>query len=110
MLSSRLLSRVDTRDRDAAFLLAVLMYVLFSALDVMTTIAGLARGLREHSALGASVYTQFGTPGLWVAKGAVVGLIVAVLAVMPRRAAVWVGTAFAVWTALAVIGNLHALR
>jgi hypothetical protein len=38
-----------------------------------------------------------------------VSLIVAVLVVMPRRVAVWVGTALAVWTALVVIGNLHAL-
>jgi hypothetical protein len=110
MLSSRLLSQVETRDRDAAFLFAILMYVLFSALDVMTTVVALREGLRERSALGASLYVQYGAAGLWVAKAAVVALIVAVLAMMPRRVAVWVGTAFAVWTALAVIGNLHTLR
>ena len=110
MLSNRLLSRVATRDRDAAFLFAIVSYVLFSALDVMTTIVALGQGLRERSSLGASLYMQYGSEGLWVAKGAVVALIVAVLAVMPRRVAVWVGTAFAFWTALAVVGNLHALR
>jgi len=110
MLGNRLLSRVDTRDRDAAFVFAILSYVLFSVLDVMTTLAALAQGLRERSRLGASLYMQYGSAGLWVAKGAVVGLIVAVLVVMPRRVAVWVGTVFAVWTAVAVIGNLHALR
>jgi hypothetical protein len=110
MLSNRLLSRVDTRDRDAAFAFAILSYVLFSVLDVMTTLVALAQGLREHSTLGASLYAQYGAAGLWVAKGAAVGLIVAVLVVMPRRVAVWVGTAFAIWTALAVVGNLHALR
>jgi hypothetical protein len=110
VFSNRLLSRVATRDRDAAFLFVIVSYVLFSALDVMTTIVALGQGLRERSSLGASVYMQYGSAGLWVAKAAVVGLIVAVLAVMPRRVAVWVGTAFAVWTALAVIGNLHALR
>jgi Domain of unknown function (DUF5658) len=110
MLSKRLLSRVDTRDRDAAFVFAILSYVLFSVLDVMTTLVALAQGLRERNGLGASLYMQYGSAGLWVAKGAVVTFIVAVLAVMPRRAAVWVGTAFAFWTALVVIGNLHALR
>jgi len=110
MLSNRLLSRVDTRDRDAAFAFAILSYVLFSVLDVMTTVVALDQGLRERSALGASLYMQYGAAGLWAAKAAVVGLIVAVLAVMPRRVAVWVGTAFAVVTAMAVIGNLHALR
>lgn len=110
MRGSRLLSQVDTRDRDAAFLFAILSYVLFSMLDVMTTVVALGQGLRERSALGASLYMQYGATGLWVAKAAVVGLIVAVLVVMPRRVAVWAGTAFAVWTALAVIGNLQALR
>jgi Mg2+/Co2+ transporter CorB len=110
MLRSRLLSRVDTRDRDAAFALAILSYALFSVLDVMTTIVALGRGLHERSALGASLYMQYGAAGLWVAKAALVGVIVAVLAVMPRRVAVWVGTVFAVWTALAVVGNLHALH
>jgi hypothetical protein len=110
MLSNRLLSRVEARDRDVAFLFAILSYVLFSALDVMTTVVALGQGLRERSSLGASLYVQYGSAGLWAGKAAVVGLIVAVLAVMPRRVAVWVGTAFAAWTALAVIGNLHALR
>jgi hypothetical protein len=110
MLSNRLLSRVDTRDCDAAFFFAILSYVLFSGLDVMTTVVALGQGLRERSTLGASLYFQYGAAGLWVAKGAVVGFIVVVLAVMPRRVAVWVGTAFAACTAIAVIGNLHALH
>jgi hypothetical protein len=110
MLSSRLLSPVDARDRDAAFLFAILSYVLFSILDVMTTVAALRQGWHEHSALGASLYLHYGATGLWVAKAAVVGLIVAVLSVMPRRVAVWVGTAFAALTAIAVVENLHALR
>jgi hypothetical protein len=110
MLSNRLLARVDTRDRDAAFLFAILSYVLFSVLDVMTTVVALRQGLHEHNGLAASLYEQYGSAGLWAAKGAVVALIVVVLAMMPRRVAVWVGTAFAVWTALAVVGNLHALR
>ena len=87
-----------------------LLHVLFSVLDVMTTVVALRQGLHERSTLGASLYMQYGAAGLWVAKAAVVVLIVAVLAVMPERVAVWSGTAFAVWTALAVIGNLHALR
>lgn len=109
MVRSRLLARVDTRDCDAAFVFAIISYALFSVLDVMTTIAALGRGLHERNALGASLYLQYGAAGLWVAKMTVVGLIVTVLALMPRRIAVWVGTAFAAWTALAVVGNLHAL-
>jgi hypothetical protein len=109
MMRGRLLSRVDTRDRDAAFVFAILSYALFSVLDVMTTIAALGHGLHERNALGASLYIQYGAAGLWVAKLVVVGLIVAVLALMPRRIAVWAGTALAVWTALVVVGNLHAL-
>ena len=101
---------MDTRDRDAAFYFAILTYVLFSALDVMTTVAALHAGLRERNALGASLYVQYGPLGLWAAKGVVVAVIVGVLALMPRRVAVWVGTGFALWTALAVVGNLHALR
>lgn len=108
-MRGRLLARVDIRDRDAAFYFAVLTYALFSALDVMTTVAALGAGLRERNTLGASLYSQYGPVGLWAAKGVVVAVIIAVLAFMPRRVAVWVGTGFAAWTALAVVGNLHAL-
>ena len=110
MLTRRLLSRVGTRDRNAAFCFAILAYVEFSVLDVMTTIDALGQGAREHNPLGAALYMEFGAAGLWAVKSFVVGLIVAVLALMPRRVAVWVGTAFAVGAALAVLGNLHALR
>jgi Domain of unknown function (DUF5658) len=109
MVRSRLLSRVDSRDRNAAFYFAILTYALFSVLDVMTTVSALGDGLRERNAFGASLYEAYGAAGLWVAKGIVVSLIVGVLMVMPRRVAVWVGTALAVSTALVVIGNLQAL-
>lgn len=109
MVRSRLLSRVDSRDRDAALYFAILTYGLFSVLDVITTVSALGDGLRERNAFGASLYDAYGAAGLWAAKGIVVSLIVGVLVVMPRRVAVWVGTAFAVWAALAVVGNLHAL-
>jgi Domain of unknown function (DUF5658) len=106
MVRSRLLSRV----RDTALYCAILTYALFSVLDVVTTLSALGEGLRERNAFGASLYDAYGAAGLWAAKGIVVSLIVAVLVVMPRRVAVWVGTGLAVWTALVVIGNLHALR
>lgn len=108
-MRARLLARVDTRDRDAAFCFAILAYALFSALDVMTTVVALHDGLRERNAFGASLYVHYGPLGLWAAKGVVVAVIIVVLALMPRRVAVWVGTGFAMWTALAVVGNLHAL-
>jgi len=106
---SRLLSPVDSRDRDAALYFAILTYALFSALDVMTTVSALGDGLRERNPFGASLYYAYGAAGLWAAKGIVVSLIVAVLMAMPRRVAVWVGTGLAAWTAIVVIGNLHAL-
>jgi Domain of unknown function (DUF5658) len=109
MVRSRLLSRVDSRDRDAAFYFAILTYALFSILDVMTTVSALSVGLRERNVFGASLYDAYGAAGLWAAKGIVVSLIVGVLVAMPRRVAVWVGTGFAAWTAIAVVGNLHAL-
>ena len=108
-MRSRLLSRVDSRDRNAAFYFAIVTYALFSVLDVMTTVRALGDGLHERNAFGASLYDTYGAAGLWAAKGIVVSLIVAMLVAMPRRVAVWVGTALAVWTALVVIGNLHAL-
>ena len=108
-MRSRLLSRVDARDRDTAFYFAILSYALFSILDVTTTVSALGAGLRERNAIGASLYDAYGAAGLWAVKGAVVSLIIGVLVVMPRRVAVWVGTGFAAWTALAVIGNLRAL-
>ena len=109
MVRGRLLARADSRDRDAAFYFAVLTYALFSVLDVMTTVSALGEGLRERNAFGASLYDAYGAAGLWAVKGIVVSLIVGVLLAMPRRIAVWVGTAFAASAALAVIGNLHAL-
>jgi hypothetical protein len=80
----------------------------------VTTTTALPQGGREGNPLAASLYTQFGPTGLLTFKVLVVALIIGVLVFIPRRVmsqrvAVWVATAFVVVTAVAVIGNVHAL-
>lgn len=107
-------SEVSTRDRKAVFHLVIISYALFSVLDWMTTTTALSLGGRERNPIAASLYVQYGSPGLLLFKALVVAAIVAVLVLIPRRimsqrVAVWVATAFVVITALAVLGNVHAL-
>lgn len=109
MLRSRLLSRVPQRDLNAAFVFAAASYMLFSALDVMSTVSALQGGLRERNVFGASVYASYGSAGLWALKAVVVAAIVAVLVLIPRRIAVWVATALTLMTAVAVVSNLQLL-
>jgi Domain of unknown function (DUF5658) len=107
-------SEVSTRDRIAALRLVLIAYALFSFLDWITTATALAQGGRERNPIAASLYAQYGSPGLLLFKVLVVALIIGVFMVIPRRVmslriAVWVATAFVAFTALAVIGNVHAL-
>jgi hypothetical protein len=107
-------SEVSTRSRNTAFGLVLTAYALFSLLDWMTTASALGQGGREGNPIAASLYAQYGSGGLLLFKVVVVTVIVTVLALIPRRImsqriAVWVGTAFVVVTAVAVIGNVGAL-
>jgi hypothetical protein len=107
-------SEVSLRGRNTAFRLVLIAYVLFSLLDWVTTTTALPQGGHEGNPLAASLYTQFGAAGLLTFKVLVVALIIGVLVFIPRRVmsqrvAVWVATAFVVATAVAVIGNVHAL-
>jgi Domain of unknown function (DUF5658) len=107
-------SEVSHRDRNAAFRLVLTAYALFSLLDWVTTSTALPQGGRESNPIAASLYTQYGSVGLLAFKALVVAVIVGVLVFIPRRVmsqrvAVWVATAFVVLTAVAVIGNVHAL-
>lgn len=107
-------SEVSVRDRNAAFRLVLIAYALFSLLDWMTTATALPRGGSESNPIAASLYAQYGSAGLFLFKALVVTFIIGVLVVIPRklmsqRVAVWVATAFVVVTAVAVIGNMHAL-
>jgi Domain of unknown function (DUF5658) len=107
-------SEVSLRDRNAAFLFVLIAYALFSLLDWVTTTTALPQGGREGNPIAASLYTEYGPAGLLTFKALIVALIIGVLVFIPRRVmsqrvAVWVTTAFVVVTALAVIGNVHAL-
>lgn len=107
-------SEASTRDRKAAFRFVLIVYALFSLLDWMTTARALPQGGHEGNPIAAVLYEQFGSAGLFLFKATVVTVIIGVLALVPRRVmsqriAVWVGTAFVVITAVAVIGNAHAL-
>ena len=99
-----------------AVLLAVLgAYMVFSLLDWLTTATALASGGHEGNPIAASVYVQYGAAGLFAFKALVVGVIVAALLLVPRRVmslrvAVWAAMAFALVTAVVVVGNLHALQ
>ncbi len=107
-------SEVSLRDRNAAFRLVLIAYALLSLLDWLTTTTALPQGGREGNPIAASLYMQYGSVGLLAFKALVVAVIVGVLVFIPRRVmsqrvAVWVATAFVVLTAVAVIGNVHAL-
>jgi Domain of unknown function (DUF5658) len=107
-------SEVSPRDANTAFGLVAIAYGFFSFLDWMTTADALAQGGRESNPLAATLYAQYGSGALLLLKAVVVAAIIFALARIPRRVmshrvAVWVGTAFVVATAVAVIGNAQAL-
>jgi Domain of unknown function (DUF5658) len=107
-------SEVSTRLTTLAFRWVLIAYALVSVLDWVTTNSALALGGHERNPIAASLYAQYGSVALLLFKAAVVAVIIAVLARIPRRImseriAVWVGIAFVVVTAVAVIGNTDAL-
>ena len=113
MVAGRLFSRLSRRDERAAFLFAVAAYALFSVFDWVTTAVALASGGSEGNPLAASVFASFGDAGLLAFKALVVGVIVTVLVVIPRRImslrlATWVAATFAVISAFIVIHNVQA--
>jgi hypothetical protein len=108
------LTAVDRTLTDWAFRLVVGAYIAISVLDWTTTATALPQGGREGNPIAASLYSQYGSLGLLLFKGAIVAVIIGVLALIPRRimskrVAVWVGVAFVALTTFAVVGNLHAL-
>ena len=101
------------RDDRAVFFLALSAYVLFSLFDWLTTVFSLEAGGAEGNPIAASVFSAFGNTGLLTFKAVVVGVIIAVLMLIPRRVmslriATWVAAAFAVISAVTVIHNIQA--
>ncbi len=102
-------THVNARATNWTFRLVLVAYVALGLADVLTTQYGLAHGGQERNPIAAALYAQFGIASLYVFKVLIVAVILVGLRLMPRRIAVWVGTAFAAVTALAVIGNLQVI-
>lgn len=90
---------------------AVLWTVVLVAtvLDVLTTMAGLARGLEEGNPVVAAAVDALGLPGLWLVKfAAMVWLVGGWALLSDRNAAVFLGL-FAVVTIATVVANVLTL-
>ena len=105
-----MLEAIDRRVTDWLFYAVAMSYVVFSLADLLTTWYALAHGGRERNPLAASLYGAYGVGALFAFKAVVVILIVTVLRLIPRRAAVWVATVFTATAALVVSANLGSLH
>jgi Domain of unknown function (DUF5658) len=101
--------RVSDPRSNLAFRLTAAAYIAFSLLDCVTTAEALARGGHERNPLAASLYAHYGVASLFALKAVIVAAIIAVLALLPRRVAVWVAIAFSAVVVSAVVGNLHTI-
>jgi hypothetical protein len=102
---SRNIDELGTR----AFRLVAIAYVGFGLLDCVTTGIALTRGGHEGNRVAAALYEQYGLFSLFAFKAVIVAVILGGLVILPRRAAVWLATAFTVAVAFAVVGNLRVL-
>lgn len=99
--------KLDEATAERTFHAVAIAYVVCSVADCLTTAFAIAGGgAREGNPFAAKLYAEFGIGGLFVFKAAIVGLILIGLRHLPRRAAVWVGLAFAAVTATAVVYNV----
>jgi hypothetical protein len=78
-------------------------------LDALSTAAGLSVGLDERNPFTVSVLRAYGVSGLLLQKVLVVGLLLAAMAKLPRRAAVVAVGATTAVTAFAVCANHTAV-
>ena len=104
-----ILAPVDGAVTDWAFRVVATTYVAFSLLDCLTTAYALSHGGSERNPIAASLYRGHGIGALFLLKALVVAAILLALRLMPRRVAVWVGTAFAAAVAGVVAANLGAI-
>jgi hypothetical protein len=73
-----------------ALLTAWAAYVLLSAIDCLTTVYGLGHNLHENNPVAAHLYAGGGAAALWAFKFAVLGVMMPLLARLPRRLALMV--------------------
>ena len=104
-----MLEAIDRRVTDWLFYAVATGYVVFSLADLLTTSYALQHGGRERNPIASSLYATHGFGALVAFKLAVVAVIVVTLKLMPRRPAVWVGTALAATMAIVVTANVGAI-
>ena len=83
--------------------------VIASALDVVTTIAGLGRGLDEGNAVARAFLATYGTPGVGMLKLVALVVLVVTWAVLPDRPAERALAGFAVVSVVVVALNTLTL-
>ena len=109
----RLFTDTGPRMARRVFAIVVSTYVLFSLLDVVTTVVALGHGGREGNPVAARVFAAFGDAGLLTFKVRVVGAIIAVRVWIPRRimslrVATYIAAMFAAVAATVVLHNVQA--
>ncbi|ACV48101.1 MULTISPECIES: DUF5658 family protein [Halomicrobium] len=80
-----------------------------TVLDVLTTMVGLERGLREGNAVVAAAIDALGLPGLWLVKFAAMVWLVGGWALLSDRDAAIFLALFAVVTVATVVANTATL-
>ena len=102
-------SRVAVVFHDLLLRRVFVVALVAQVLDAFSTAAGLAVGLSERNPFTVSVLHAYGVAGLLLQKTLVVGLLLAAMAKLPRRAAVVAVCLTSVVTAFAVWSNLTAM-
>ena len=97
------LRRERRMTRSHAVLWAIIL--LTTVADILLTMVGLARGLREGNVVVAALLSEFGLAGLWLVKfGAMVWLVAGWTLLDDRDAAIFLAL-FATVTAAVVVSN-----
>ena len=90
--------------RTPAFVIPWVAYLMLSVGDCVTTGYALGHGLAERNPLAAHLYAQAGVGSLWALKAAVLGVMLVLLARLPRQVAIVAAVALA----LTMAANLGA--
>lgn len=92
--------------RDLLLRRVYIVALVMQVLDAFSTAAGLRLGLDERNPFTVSVLLHFGVPGLLLQKVLVGCLLLAAMAKLPRRLAVFTVVTTTMVTAYAVAANL----